>query len=83
METVDASGRVVPREVYNWETKATSVVESWGQEVSSETYDEIRKSKVANGFVEKREFGHKAPGDYALTYDRSVLNGTITNWGVK
>lgn len=83
METVDASGRVVPREVYNWETKATSVVESWGQEVSSETYDEIRKSKVANGFVEKREFGHKAPGDYALTYDRSVLNGTITNWGAK
>lgn len=83
METVDASGRVVPREVYNWETKTSSVVESWGQEVSRETYDEVKKSKVQNGFVEKREFGHKAPGDYALTYDRSVLNGTITKWGGK
>jgi hypothetical protein len=83
LESVDASGRVVPREVYNWETKATSVVESWGQEVSRETFNEIKKSKVENGFVEKREFGHKAPGDYALTYDRSVLNGTITSWGGK
>ncbi|WP_274644330.1 DUF6384 family protein [Pseudomonas serbica] len=83
LESVDASGRVVPREVYNWETKTSSVVESWAQEVSRETYDEIKKSKVQNGFVEKRDFGHKAPGDYALTYDRSVLNGTITSWGGK
>lgn len=80
LEAVDASGRVVPREVLDREIQVSKVVESWGQEISAETYEEIKKSKVSNGFVEKREFGHKAAGDYALTYDRSVLNGTITSW---
>jgi len=80
LEAVDASGRAVPREVYNQEKRINEVVSSWGQEVTSAVYDNLRKEKQSNGFVVNRDYGSKAPGNYSLTFDRSVLKGTITSW---
>lgn len=80
LEAVDASGKPKLRPVYNVETKKTEVVPFWGQQVSAEAYEDMKKDKLDDGVVDNRMFGEKSAGAYTLKFNRPVLDGTITRW---
>lgn len=80
LQVVDAAGRVIPREVYNQEKQKVEVVTSWGQEISASEFQAFKADKLKNGFVSDPDFGRKPSGDYALTFKKPVLKGTITSW---
>lgn len=80
LQVVDAAGQVIPREVYNQEKQKVEIVTSWGQEISAAEFEAFKADKLKNGFVSDPDFGHKPSGDYALTFKKPVLKGTITSW---
>jgi hypothetical protein len=80
VEAVDPSGRSLKVPVTNEENRETKTVEQWGQRVTRDTYEQIRRDKTDNGIIEAAIIGHKSVGQLAPSYTIPVMPGAITEW---
>lgn len=67
VESIDAEGRVRPREIRDAETGRTRSVRTWGEQVPKAVYDRVAKDKSEDGIVDQVGFAKKMRGHLAET----------------
>jgi hypothetical protein len=80
VEPVTPSGQVLALPILNEETNRTETVSKFGQRVSREVFDAVRRDKQDDGIIQRNALGEKPRGTLDIVYSMPVLNGRITKW---
>ncbi|MGB3966677.1 MAG: DUF6384 family protein, partial [Planctomycetota bacterium] len=87
VEARTEEGKTLPREITNAETKRTSKVSKWGEQVPEAVWNRVVTDKKADGVIDAPVFAKKSRGSYAevMTFDdgtgKPLARGRqITEW---
>ncbi|MDR2688159.1 MAG: DUF6384 family protein [Azoarcus sp.] len=80
VEAIGDDGKVIPQDIVNEESNASSTVTQWGQRVPFKTYEAVRGDKMDDGIIQNNIVGEKPRGSLSVRYTISVQNGAITQW---
>lgn len=80
VEAVAPDGSVLSRRITSEEDGKASTVNIWGQRVTPETFEKIRRDKQADGIVQDKVLGRKERGRLAPDWAMPVQDGAITTW---
>ncbi len=80
VEAVDPDGNILKREILSEEDSKTTTVDKWGQRVSENIYNAVRRDKMEDGIVQKGTLGEKRRGELNIKWRSGVQDGAITRW---
>jgi Family of unknown function (DUF6384) len=80
VEPVTPSGQVLSLPILSEETNRTETVSKFGQRVSREVFDAVRRDKQDDGIIQRNALGEKPRGTLDVVYSMSVQPGRITKW---
>jgi len=80
VEAIDASGKVVPRDILNEETGQRETVTKWAVRVPKSVFDEVQADKLDDGIIQKAVLGSKQRGELEPSWRREVSGGALTRW---
>lgn len=80
VEAIAPDGSVIERKITSEEDDKVKAVTIWGQRVSRETFDAVRKDKGDDGIVQDSLLGEKERGKRAVDWLNGVEEGAITEW---
>ncbi len=80
VEAIDASGKVVPRDILNEETGQREAVTKWAVRVPKSVFDEVQADKLDDGIIQKAVLGTKLRGELEPSWRREVSGGALTRW---
>lgn len=80
VEAIAPDGTVTERKITSEEDDNVKSVTIWGQRVSRDTFDAVRKDKGDDGIVQDSLLGRKERGKRAVEWLNGVEEGAITEW---
>jgi len=80
VEAIDPDGNVVEQSIQSEESGTAERVSKWGQRVSENIYDAVRRDKLEDGIVQKGVLGQKRRGELDINWNSGVEDGAITKW---
>ena len=80
VEAVDASGKVLRREIRNEEDGRVYNVRKWGVRVDDATFEAVAADKRDDGIIEDYVLGTKAVGRLEPEFRVPTTGATITDW---
>ena len=80
VEAIDPDGKIVEQTIHSEESGKSETVEKWGQRVSENIYDAVRRDKMEDGIVQKGTLGQKRRGELDIKWRSGVQDGAITAW---
>ncbi len=80
VEAIDPDGNVVEQSIQSEESGTSERVSKWGQRVSENIYDAVRRDKLEDGIVQKGVLGQKRRGELDINWNSGVQDGAITKW---
>jgi anti-sigma-K factor RskA len=80
VEAIDPDGNIVKQTIQSEESGKSETVEKWGQRVSENIYDAVRRDKMEDGIVQKGTLGQKKRGELDIKWRSGVQDGAITAW---
>ena len=81
VEALDASGRPIKQSIRNEEDGRMKQTSLWGERISKDVYEKVKKDKLDNGRIDQDIVGAKKAGSAKIEYSLiPVSEGRITRW---
>ena len=80
VEAIGPDDKPLSMPITSEEDGSTKTLTKWGVRVSEDTYDAVRRDKLADGILQNRKLGEKQRGRLDVDYAMPVLGGAITQW---
>jgi hypothetical protein len=80
VEAIGPDGKPIPMAITSEEDGSIKTVAKWGVRVSPETYEAVRRDKMADGILQNRKLGEKQRGRLEVDYAMPVQGGAINQW---
>ncbi len=81
VEALDASGRPIRQSIRNEEDGSLKQTSIWGERISKDVYEKIKKDKLDNGRIDQNVVGAKQAGSAKIDYTMiPTSEGRITRW---
>jgi hypothetical protein len=81
VEAQDASGRPIMQSIRNEEDGSLKRTSVWGERVSKDVYEKVKKDKLDNGRIDQNVVGAKKASSATIDYTMIPKSeGRITRW---
>ena len=82
VEAVDSKGSILQMDIRNEEDGKTQRVTVWGERISQEVYEMVKRDKLDNGIINNNVVGKKSIGylSEGITMQGVTKQGQITRW---
>jgi len=80
VEAVGRDGRPTEVPVTSEEDGRRATVSRWGQRVTPEEFERVRRDKLADGVIDQPEVGRKRPGRLDTEWSIATVGGAILQW---